>query len=366
MLVMLPFSALGSSGFNNTIAEQSVLSTLLNEHQALRSSVADLSVKQKDFLLALGVPNSDIDNITNGEVADILKNSEILYPGYIESYYDEIQLYAELAESKRVMIERLQDAGLSQEEIDVFIDGGYNISDFTDEELQSTSFSNPPLILFAATPYHVFRGTAVYNLINEDPCNFHNESFPTSYYAGTTGGGLVTLPLNPTPGTTEYQVKVDLLQHHLGDVSSYVKKLYNVSSTAGISFNYNLFGEMTGTNAHEGIDVYRGSGYSIKSISSGTIVVRNNSTALSVLGVYYPTYDITIFYMHMNIASSVPAVGQQISKGATIGTEDNRGNGIGVHTHIQIQSGSLTSAASGQDSTLSSLKPYNYFYMLCN
>jgi murein DD-endopeptidase MepM/ murein hydrolase activator NlpD len=176
----------------------------------------------------------------------------------------------------------------------------------------------------------------------------------------------VTLPLDPTPGTTEYQVKVNLLQNHLGDVSSYVKKLYNVSSTTGISFNYNLFGEMTGTNAHEGIDVYRGSGYSIRSISSGTIVVKNNSTSLSVLGVYYPTYDITIFYMHMNIASSVPAVGQQISKGATIGTEDARGNGIGTHTHIQIQSGSLTGAASGQDSTLSSLKPYNYFSMLCN
>ena len=179
-------------------------------------------------------------------------------------------------------------------------------------------------------------------------------------------GEPITLPLNPQPGTFEYNYKCDILADHLNDVSLYVKKLYKTTSTNGIAFNYFLYGEES-PGIHEGVDVVKGSGENLYNIVEGKVVAKTNSTNLSVLGVYDSVHDVTVFYMHMNIAAAVPAVGSEenFKKASLIGTEDNRGYNIPTHTHIQIQSGLKTTAASGQDTTLTFLKPYAYLWFYC-
>lgn len=320
------------------------LLTAYNEYQSVKDEPAELEDYQVDYLYALGVSAEEIAELTNGELASILKERQIVKPEHLVKYIDADAFAIELTESSEIA----KELNLVLTTDNAFVRAYEVVSDVR------------------ATTYHYFRGTAATNLLGAARY-FHKDAYSTSLY-DSESNSYVSIPYDPEPGTRAYELKISLLTDQLLDVSYYVKKLYNTSSTSGIAYNYYLYGQKSGssTNIHEGIDSQRGSGYSVYSISSGTVVKKTSSgsTGLSLLGVYYPTYDITIFYMHMNLSSSLPAVGESISKGQLIGTESNLGAGS-VHTHLQIESGQQTYAAVGNDTTLESLSPYSYLWFFC-
>ena len=63
---------------------------------------------------------------------------------------------------------------------------------------------------------------------NSNDVYFRNLTYPIHTYDNY--GNLIPLPLNPTPGTYEYNLKCDIVEAHLNDVSLYVEKLYDITS----------------------------------------------------------------------------------------------------------------------------------------
>jgi len=360
---IVPTRAVELDNRSTFVINNSEKASLIDQHQKLRNARADLQQHQIDYLYALGFNKEKIDNITNGEVADALKNLKITHPEYLFKYIDYAELSAELSESKRVIEANLSNLGLTRYEITKFFELNLNINNYSDIDSIREDLS-PTRVSVLSTTCHIFRGSAVNALIG-GTTHFAQSVYPTTLYDDLSGTYL-TIPLNPEPGTREYELKVNMLSSQLTEVSRYVKKLYNTTTTSGIAYNYYLYGEEdTSIGMHEGVDACKGNGNSLYSISGGQIVIRTNpASGLSVLGVYDSTLDVTVIYMHMNISDSIPAVNGSLLKGQQFGTESMKG-ATGYHTHIQIQSGVATTAFSGKDTTVSSLNPYSYFWFYC-
>ncbi|TPG17221.1 peptidase inhibitor family I36 protein [Pedococcus bigeumensis] len=100
---------------------------------------------------------------------------------------------------------------------------------------------------------------------------------------------------------------------------------------------------------HEGIDIAKASGSSVKALLSGTVTnVVEGGTGLSTIAVYNATFDKTIIYLHTNPNDSVD-IGDMISKGQQIAVEAARGAGSASHTHVEMRLGRKTLAAKSVD-----------------
>ena len=100
---------------------------------------------------------------------------------------------------------------------------------------------------------------------------------------------------------------------------------------------------------HEGIDIAKASGSSVKALLSGTVTnVVEGGTGLSTIAVYNATFDKTIIYLHTNPNDSVDT-GDTISKGQQIAVEAARGAGGASHTHVEMRLGRRTLAAKSVD-----------------
>lgn len=104
---------------------------------------------------------------------------------------------------------------------------------------------------------------------------------------------------------------------------------------------------------HEGIDFQysRTAGTKIYSLTDGRItnvVEKAGSSGLSTIAVYNAAANKTVVYLHSNPDDSL-YIGKYISRGDLIGTENSRGSGSVVHTHVEVRNGELTGAAKSLD-----------------
>lgn len=121
-------------------------------------------------------------------------------------------------------------------------------------------------------------------------------------------------------------------------------------------------GYLNTSGRHEGIDITRGVGVTVKAMVPG-VVTRitqgaRGGSGLSTLAIYNASLDKTIIYLHTDPAAL--SVGQNIALGQTIGVEDWRGisSSGGAHTHVEMRPGRQTAASvSVGDSTLSNPNP---------
>jgi murein DD-endopeptidase MepM/ murein hydrolase activator NlpD len=140
--------------------------------------------------------------------------------------------------------------------------------------------------------------------------------------------------------------------------------LYNLTGgriTAGFDGYENTPGR------HEGIDIARSTGSSVRALVDGQVIniVRGStgSGGLSTIAVYNASYDRTIIYLHSAPLASL-AVGQNVSRGQQIATESWRGvsSSGSAHTHVEMRVGRKTLAAkSVGDPTLDNPNPTSFW-----
>lgn len=346
----------------NYIASQETLDELYQEHLSTRSNIANLSLKQRDYIIALGYSEDNIANITNGEVADLLKTGSIVKPSFIEPYIDMNYLTVRATESKEIVTSLLEERGLTESEREIFFEKklvpwNYSETDNTSLYLALERQTIEP----RSSSCHIFAGSTAMSLLSEDNVHFHSSSYPRYIYDGST---RVNLPLKPVEGTYEYDLKMTLLSGDVNMADSMASQLYGTPS--GVVSNYYLWCEessSTSNKFHEGVDTYKSPGTNVYSLIDGTVIQKTigSSTSLSKLLVYNSTYDVTVQYLHGNW-SNAPSSGS-ISQGYLIGTEDKRGAN-GYHTHVQIMDGRATNVPQ-EDGTIGTLRPYNFFSIWC-
>ncbi len=119
---------------------------------------------------------------------------------------------------------------------------------------------------------------------------------------------------------------------------------------------------------HEGIDIVKGIGAPVRALVSGQVITakpgkrgRECSCDVSTIAIYNSALNKTIIYLHS--APSV-SVGQTVTKGQQIGTEDWRGvqYSSSAHTHVEMRLGKKYAAAlSVGDYTLDNPDPTTFW-----
>ena len=151
--------------------------------------------------------------------------------------------------------------------------------------------------------------------------------------------------------------------HYIGTPST--KLSYGLYRAAGGVITCGFDGYTTTKGRHEGIDLKRGLGSSVKSLTSGTVikVVKGyrGRAGLSTIAVYNSSLNKTIIYLHAN---PTVTVGAKVSKGTHLGYEDWRGVSYSssTHTHVEMRLGKQYYAAkSVNDYTLSNPNPTSFW-----
>ncbi|MFJ8917448.1 peptidoglycan DD-metalloendopeptidase family protein [Amycolatopsis sp. NPDC102389] len=131
-------------------------------------------------------------------------------------------------------------------------------------------------------------------------------------------------------------------------------------------------GYVSTSGRHEGIDFARGFGVSVYSMTQGSVIRKteggNGSGGLSTLAIYNRDQDFTVIYLHLNPSNGL-AVGEFVSRGRQIGTEEYRG-ASSAHTHVEYRPGRHESASdSTGDPVLDNPSPSlfwrNHGYNIC-
>lgn len=137
------------------------------------------------------------------------------------------------------------------------------------------------------------------------------------------------------------------------------------NSSAKITCGFD--GYVTTKGKHEGIDISIGIGKPIYSLTDGVITNviygSRGSSGLSTIAVYVASQNKTVIYLHSAPLSSLK-VGQNVSKGQQLGTQDWRGvsSSSGSHTHVEVRTGKKTLAAkSVNDYTLDNPNPTSFW-----
>lgn len=126
-------------------------------------------------------------------------------------------------------------------------------------------------------------------------------------------------------------------------------------------------GYLNTSGRHEGTDMARGIGAPVYAMLGGTITRvtqgARGGSGLSQIAIYNAAQNKTLVYLHTDPLDSL-RVGQSISKGQRVATEDWRGvsSSGAAHTHVEMRSGRQTSAAkSVGDPVLSNPNPTSFW-----
>lgn len=144
-----------------------------------------------------------------------------------------------------------------------------------------------------------------------------------------------------------------------GSGSTLTYGLYHGSGTITCGFDK----YRTTNGRHEGIDMSKGIGSAVYSLTDGVVTRVSEgavgSGGLSTIAIYNASADRTVVYLHTD-PSDGQYVGQTISRGQQIAVESWRGlsSSSSAHTHVEVRTGKRTAAAkSVNDSTLDNPNP---------
>lgn len=354
----------------------------------LRERVLNLREQKNNFqgihkikLLAMGLTEQEISNLTVGQAADWLNGGTVIYPEYIENYLNTEDLAEELENTFKAYYHKYKEFGLNDTEIIALYDLGVNpfVYDSDSIEMSGTLQSPKEKMLEILNQHqasiekeaytstragvHVVRGQTFEDFIRS---SYDSSSTTQEYFAEpafTTAYGL-----NPTPGTQNYTLKHNHIADCLESVRSYVKLLYNTNNTQNYRYNYYLWAEDNGINGkyHQGLDTYsiytaRANLYSpITGCVDYVGTASNGATVLRIFDIVSLDY---FNFLHLDISSTIEsayAMGNptDLFQGDFIGNESNYG-ASGAHTHIEIKSSS--SGPSNESTTIYSERVYDYF-----
>jgi len=140
------------------------------------------------------------------------------------------------------------------------------------------------------------------------------------------------------------------------------QQVFQTASQPTLGVITNLWGTWSESRsgAHEGIDIARGRGTQVYSLTSGTVRKRNDTES----SLYINTGWRTACYRHMR--SMQVSVDNSVGQFQYIGQVSNISNNydIGHHLHVEVLRGDVTVGANGGDQILDSADIYGFIYEL--
>ncbi len=169
----------------------------------------------------------------------------------------------------------------------------------------------------------------------------------TVFYKSNWAGAIDSIPSGGKVNLTS-TLKNNNAGHVVGDKANETLQHGLYKASGGHISSY-FDGYLYTSGRHEGIDIAKGAGADVHSLTNGTVTRvtqgSRGSGGLSTIAIYNSTLNKTIVYLHTNPLAL--NVGQHINRGQKIADEDWRGvsSSSAAHTHVEMRPGRQTAAA---------------------
>ncbi|EHL05430.1 hypothetical protein HMPREF0322_03883 [Desulfitobacterium hafniense DP7] len=352
--------------------------TLAEIERERDSHPSDINSKQKDLLLAYGVTEDELKNITRREIGDILLFGNIVKPEYLEPHIASKQevkdSFNKTEAARQEQKLRFEQNGLILDDLNLLSENNYTfeeiskldiltIKDLVKETKSSLETESNDISIQYITPnvYTKFNKNDIGAYESTTYLYFHRDSMNTSYASIATSA-------------------------HNAEVSNYVQNAYTIGKHlfAGVSQNitltsdqyaFNLFGELTegstssDNTVHEGVDYNRFEGAPVYNLIDG--VVKNiayelGGTTVSVYNSLYSSSGVSLIYMHLKNVTAVDETYISNDSSSSFAQQGRyvSGSANNSHVHIEVRDGQHDYGNPGKGETLSSSRPYGILLYL--
>ncbi len=186
----------------------------------------------------------------------------------------------------------------------------------------------------------------------------------TVFYKSDWAGSIDSIP-SGAKVNLKSTLKNNNAGHVVGDATNDSLQ-FGLYQASGGTISAYFDGYLNTPGRHEGVDIAKGVGADVHSLTDGTVTRvtqgARGSGGLSTLAIYNSNLDKTIVYLHSDPLAF--SVGANINRGQKIADEDWRGvsSSGAAHTHVEMRPGRQTAAApSVNDYTLSNPIPTEFW-----
>lgn len=143
--------------------------------------------------------------------------------------------------------------------------------------------------------------------------------------------------------------------------------LFNTTLTSASQYSYNLWGDVNSAAlangnivTHQGIDFTRYENAHLYVVCPGTVIKTTSEYGGTTIFIYNDTLNMT--FVHMHTKNVQVAEGTYVSKGTYLADQGRyiSGGSNNTHTHFEVRSGRVTSAAGTGNEMLRTANPYYY------
>lgn len=324
--------------------------------------------RQRNVLLALGASETDLATMTWEEVNDLLRDGELVNPQYISQYLPtEADHRASLrnAIEEKVTILRALNLGLTGYELELYLKStgksSHELIGMTSSELQTegeaiqayllAQQTVPVVPLSLSTNYTLFSRTGTTPNLDYaySSCYIHKDALSTAFSANATPSHYAEL------------------KEDISSAKAFGDMLFNTTLTSASQYSYNLWGDVNSAAlangnivTHQGIDFTRYENAHLYVVCPGTVIKTTDEYGGTTIFIYNDTLNMT--FVHMHTKNVQVAKGTYVSKGTYLADQGRyiSGGSNNTHTHFEVRSGRVTSAAGTGNEMLRTANPYYY------
>ena len=324
--------------------------------------------RQRNVLLALGASETDLATMTWEEVNDLLRDGELVNPQYISQYLPtEADHRASLrnAIEEKVTILRALNLGLTGYELELYLKStgksSHELIGMTSSELQTegeaiqayllAQQTVPVVPLSLSTNYTLFSRTGTTPNLDYaySSCYIHKDALSTAFSANATPSHYAEL------------------KEDISSAKAFGDMLFNTTLTSASQYSYNLWGDVNSAAlangnivTHQGIDFTRYENAHLYVVCPGTVIKTTSEYGGTTIFIYNDTLNMT--FVHMHTKNVQVAEGTYVSKGTYLADQGRyiSGGSNNTHTHFEVRSGRVTSAAGTGNEMLRTANPYYY------
>lgn len=321
-----------------------------------------LTKKQRDILHALGVPESEIDNLSGAEIGKLITKGTIVDYKYLEPY---LPSYAELAQDRakaEVQLEKaaqkignvsadelLEYLSKTKESASYILQADSNQLEKVKNRVSEYRFKKSLTIMRAGPTnrdrYVYFTNAAIKTGYNFYSCYIHKDALDTAYAEDA--------------GTQHYNE----LKTKVSSCKAIGNFIFQKKLTSAENYAYNLWGDFnedTG-KTHQGIDFTLAYGTPVYNIYQGKLVASFSQLGGTTLVIYDKVLDVNFIYMHtqgvdpakFKIGSTIPTA-EPFTKQGTYSYESTTNS----HVHLEVVPSDVTTPNPDSYEVVYSDNPY--------
>ncbi len=157
------------------------------------------------------------------------------------------------------------------------------------------------------------------------------------------------------------------LKEDISSAKAFGDMLFNTTLTSASQYSYNLWGDVNSAAlangnivTHQGIDFTRYENAHLYVVCPGTVIKTTDEYGGTTIFIYNDTLNMT--FVHMHTKNVQVAKGTYVSKGTYLADQGRyiSGGSNNTHTHFEVRSGRVTSAAGTGNEMLRTANPYYY------